>query len=109
MFRAANSSRQKMSGQIFISYRRDEASAWARLLNDRLFQKFPETKIFMDVDTLEPGVDFIEAIEQAVGACDALIVVIGNRWLTSSDPGGRRRLDIPEDSVRIEVSTALRR
>jgi hypothetical protein len=46
-----------MSGQIFISYRRDEASAWARLLHDRLFQKFPETTIFMDVDTIEPGVD----------------------------------------------------
>jgi formylglycine-generating enzyme required for sulfatase activity len=46
-----------MGGKIFISYRRDDSSAWARLLYDRLFQKFPETKIFMDVDTIEPGVD----------------------------------------------------
>jgi hypothetical protein len=98
-----------MRGQIFISYRRDEASAWARLLYDRLFQKFPETEIFMDVDTIEPGVDFVEAIEESVGSCDVLIAVIGNRWLTSSDEEGGRRLDNPEDSVRIEIVTALKR
>jgi hypothetical protein len=98
-----------MSGQIFISYRRDEASAWARLLNDRLFQKFPETKIFMDVDTIEPGVDFVEAIEKSVGSCELLIAVIGGRWLISSDEDGKRRLDNPEDFVRLEIATALKR
>jgi hypothetical protein len=98
-----------MSGQIFISFRRDEASAWARLLNDRLFQKFPETKIFMDVDTIEPGVDFVEAIEKSVGSCELLIAVIGGRWLISSDEDGKRRLDNPEDFVRLEIATALKR
>jgi hypothetical protein len=63
---------KKLSGQIFISYRREEASAWARLVNDRLLQHFPETKIFVDVDTIMPGVDFVEAIEQAIGGCDVL-------------------------------------
>jgi hypothetical protein len=63
----------------------------------------------MDVDTIEPGIDFVEAIQQAVGGCDVLIAVIGNRWLTSAHPKGKRRLEIAEDSVRIEVATALKR
>jgi tetratricopeptide (TPR) repeat protein len=98
-----------MSGQIFISYRREDSEWSAGRLGDCLSVHFGREKIFMDVDTIEPGVDFVEAIEQAVGACDVLIAVIGNRWLTSADAQGRRRLDIPEDSVRIEIGTALKR
>jgi formylglycine-generating enzyme required for sulfatase activity len=101
--------KRKMSGKVFISYRRDDSSAWAGRLYDRLFQHFSQNEIFMDVDTIEPGVDFVEAIEEVVGACDVLIAVIGSRWLTSSDRGGRRRLDIPEDIVRLEIATALKR
>src|SRR5208283_5881681 len=100
---------KKMSGKIFINYRRDDASAWAGRLYDHLFQHFSQNKIFMDVDTIEPGVDFVEVIGEVVGACDVLIAIIGTRWLTSSDRGGRRRLDIPEDFVRIEIATALKR
>ena len=69
-----------MSGQIFISYRRDDNPACARLLHDRLLPRF--NKIFMDVANIEPGVDFVEAIEDSVGSCDVLIAVIGARWLT---------------------------
>jgi TIR domain len=98
-----------MSGQIFISYRREDSEWSAGRLGDCLSVHFGREKIFMDVDAIEPGVDFVEAIEQAVGACDVLIAVIGNRWLTSADAQGRRRLDVPEDSVRIEIGTALKR
>jgi hypothetical protein len=69
-----------MSGQIFISYRRDDSSAWARLLNDRLFQRFPNSHIFIDMD-LDAGIDFAEAIETSVGSCDVLIAIIDKRWL----------------------------
>jgi TIR domain len=107
-FLEADGSRQ-MSGQIFISYRREDSSAWAGRLSDRLSSHFPSNQIFMDVDTIEPGMDFVEAIEESVGSCDVLIAVIGTRWLNSSNPAGKRRLEIPEDSVRVEVSTALKR
>jgi hypothetical protein len=63
----------------------------------------------MDVDTIDPSVDFVEAVEEVVSACDVLIAVIGSRWLTSSDRRDRRRLDIPEDLVRLEIATALKR
>jgi len=99
----------KMSGQIFISYRRDDSSAWAGRLYDGLSRHFVSNQIFMDVDTIEPGVDFVEAIEKSVGSCEALIAVIGKRWLISFDEEGGRRLNNPEDSVRIEIVTALKR
>jgi len=97
-----------MSGQVFISYRRDDEKYAAGRLYDHLSQHFPKNQIFIDVDNLEPGVDFIEAIEASVGSCDALIAVIGKRWLTSTDQEGKRRLDNPEDFVRLEIATALK-
>ena len=63
----------------------------------------------MDVDTVEPGVDFAEAIEKSVGSCDVLIAVIGAHWLDELDPQGGRRLDNTGDFVRLEIATALRR
>jgi hypothetical protein len=98
-----------MSGQIFISYRRDDSSAWAGRLYDSLSRNFVSNQIFIDVDNLDPGVDFVEAIEASVGSCDTLIAVIGKRWLISSDEEGKRRLDNPDDFVRLEISTALKR
>jgi hypothetical protein len=68
----------------------------------------PEMETALKV-TIDPGVDFVEAVEEVVSACDVLIAVIGSRWLTSSDRRDRRRLDIPEDLVRLEIATALKR
>lgn len=62
----------------------------------------------MDVDNLDPGVDFVEEIKRSVGSCDVLIAVIGKRWLISSDEHGKRRLDNPNDFVRIEIAIALK-
>jgi hypothetical protein len=97
-----------MSGQIFISYRRDDSAASAGRLYDRLSARFAKNQIFIDVD-LDPGIDFVEAIETSVGSCDVLIAVIGKRWLLSSDEEGKRRLDNPDDFVRIEIASAINR
>jgi hypothetical protein len=98
-----------MNGQIFINYRREDGRWSARSLYDRLVTRFGRKQIFMDVDTLKPGVDFFRAIEKSVGSCDVLIAIIGTQWLSCSDAEGRRRLDDPEDFVRVEIATALRR
>jgi uncharacterized repeat protein (TIGR01451 family) len=98
-----------MSGQIFINYRREDGRWSARSLYDRLVARFGRKQIFMDVDTLKPGVDFFRAIEKSVGTCDVLIAIIGTQWLSCSDGEGRRRLDNPEDFVRLEIAAALRR
>jgi hypothetical protein len=98
-----------MSGQIFISYRREESRWSAGRLFDRLTARFDRRQIFMDIDGIGLGEDFVETIEKKVGACDVLIAVIGAHWLNSSDQQGGRRLDNPEDFVRMEIGTALRR
>jgi TIR domain/Sel1 repeat len=98
-----------MRGQIFISYRRNDASYPAGRLYDRLSARFPRNQIFIDVNNLDLGIDFVEEIEQRVASCDVLIAVIGRHWLETSDEQGRRRLDNPADFVRIEIGTALKR
>jgi hypothetical protein len=98
-----------MSDQIFISYRRDDASFPAGRLYDRLSGHFRQNQIFMDVDNVEPGADFLEVIKASVGSCEVLIAVIGKDWLSSTDKEGKRRLDNPDDFVRIEIATALER
>jgi formylglycine-generating enzyme required for sulfatase activity len=100
---------KKMSGQIFISYRREETRWSARILHDRLCRAFDPKQIFMDIDAIALGEDFVEVIETKVAKCDVLIAVIGKNWLTSKDDQGHRRLDNPEDFVRMEVGAALKR
>ena len=98
-----------MNGQIFISYRREESRWSARSLHDRLCRNFDPDQIFMDLDAIALGEDFVEAIETTVAKCDVLIAVIGNNWLASKDEHGNRRLDNPEDFVRMEIGAALKR
>lgn len=94
---------------IFISYRREESAGHAGRIYDRLRERFGRERVFMDVSAIEPGVDFVEAIDQAVGSCAVLLVVIGRKWLDSTDSTDRRRLDDKSDFIRLEVGTALRR
>jgi TIR domain len=98
-----------MSGQIFISYRREESQWSARSLHDRLCRDFDPTQIFMHIDAIALGEDFVTAIETTVARCDVLIAVIGNNWLTTKDEHGNRRLDNEEDFVRMGIATALKR
>ena len=97
-----------MSG-IFISYRREDTIAYAGRLYDRLVARFGAERVFMDIDTLGLGVDFVEELRRTVASCDVLLAVIGRLWLDAKDEEGRRRLDDPEDFVRTEISAALAR
>lgn len=94
---------------IFISYRRDDSAGYAGRLYDRLAAHFGPERVFMDVEGIEPGLDFVEAIEAAVDSCRVLIVIIGDEWTHGTDAAGRRRLDDPNDFIRLETGTALKR
>src|SRR3954454_3717472 len=93
---------------IFISYRRTDAAGHAGRLYDRLVDRFGQASVFKDLDSMEPGADFVEVIQETVARCDALIAVIGRDW-TAAEQGGSRRLDDPEDWVRLEIANALTR
>jgi hypothetical protein len=94
---------------IFISYRRSDAGPYARLLQVQLGQHLPGTPVFMDLDSIEAGTDFAEAIKAGVASCRILIALIGPRWATVADGDGQRRLDDPDDYVRFEIRTAFER
>lgn len=98
-----------MAGGIFISYRREDSAAAAGRIFDHLVSRFGRDLVFMDVDALEPGVDFVEELNRRVGGCDALIAVIGRDWLEARDAKGRRRIDLDHDFVQIEIAAALQR
>ena len=93
--------------RVFISYRRRDDSGLAGRLYDRLASHFGDAQIFMDVDTIALGLDFGEVISRALSTSRVVIVVIGPGWLSARDADGRRRLDDPDDLVRIEIATAL--
>jgi len=95
--------------RIFVSYRRDETSGHAGRLIDRLNEHFGAKRVFFDLQTLEPGMDWVDALERALEECEVLIAVIGKNWLTATDKKGRCRLDNPDDPLRREVATALQR
>lgn len=96
-------------GRIFISYRRADSAGYAGRIYDRLAAHFGKDAIFMDVDTIQAGLDFVEVLENAVQSCDVLVALIGRQWLGIKDESGKRRLDNPQDFVRIEVAAALSR
>lgn len=89
---------------IFISYRREDAGHAGRLY-DRLSAN---NSVMMDVD-VSPGRDFTDQIETTVSSSKVVIVVIGPNWFSSSDRRGERRLENPNDFVRLEIATALSR
>jgi hypothetical protein len=96
------------AARIFISYRRRETAGHAGRLNDRLADHFGDERVFMDIE-MEAGVDFVDQINAAVGSSGALIVLIGEEWLTVTDAAGHRRIEDPTDVHRVEVEAALNR
>jgi hypothetical protein len=98
-----------MTGGVFISYRREDSGGFAGRIYDRLTTRLGRENVFFDVDTIPPGRDFVEVLSERVGKCDALLAVIGKHWVVSADADNRRRLDDPQDFVRIEIEAALSR
>ena len=98
-----------MAGKVFISYRREDERPFALRLYERLTENFGKQRLFFDVDSIPPGFDFVKYIDNQIQLSDIVLVVIGRNWLNATDQAGRRRLDSPEDFVRVEIESALRR
>jgi hypothetical protein len=86
---------------IFISYRRDDSAAYAGRLYDSLCVRFGAGQVFMDVDAIKLGDDFVKVLDETEKSIAALIVVIGPSWVTP------RLLD-SQDFVRREIAAGLK-
>ena len=95
--------------RLFISYRRADSKAVSGRIYDRLVTAFGKKAIFKDIDNIPPGTDFRQVLRDATAECRVMLVVIGPQWLTVTDAQGKRRLDDPDDFVRIEVESGLLR
>jgi hypothetical protein len=93
--------------RIFISYRRGDSIGHTGRLFDQLSKYFGTAQVFMDIDTIGPGENYVEVIEKTCESCEVLLAVIGRGWLNAADQGGNRRLDEPGDFVRLEIAHAL--
>lgn len=107
--RTMDSVAEKERAGIFISYRRQDEPNFAGRLYDRIATHFGADNVFMDVDSIEPGLDFADVINRWLSQCKVLIVVIGKNWLKITGNEGQVRLNNPNDYVRLEIETALNR
>jgi hypothetical protein len=98
-----------MAPKIFISYRRDDSAGHAGRVHDRLQRAFGRDLLFMDVDSVPLGTNFVEVLAEEINKCDALLAIIGPGWLDARDEKNQRRLENPDDFVRVEIGTALKR
>lgn len=92
--------------RLFLSYRRDDSAGFAGRLADALEEKFGVGSVFRDVDDIQPGEDFIHAIEDHLREVDAVLVMIGPHFLEAS-ADGLRRLGGKGDFVSMEIQAAL--
>jgi hypothetical protein len=98
-----------MAARIFINYRREDSLSTAGRLHDRLAQAFGRNSLFMDVDHIPPGVDFVSYLNGQVARCNLFFAVIGPQWLSTKNEKGERRIDDPDDFVVVEIAAALER
>jgi hypothetical protein len=109
MVKAPDSSgTQPMSSDhsIFVSYRRNDSNDVTGRIYDRLSDHFGREVVFKDVDSIPYGVDFRTHLNETVGQCQVLIVVIGPTWLKAlQERSGQSAMDW----VHAEIEMALGR
>lgn len=96
-----------MAGGVFISYRRSDSAAFAGRIADFFAYNYPDIHVFFDIIGIAPGENFSDVIQSRLASSEVVLAVIGRDWLTAADDSGRRRLDNPQDFVRLELSLAL--
>src|SRR5262249_12024544 len=98
-----------MSAKVFISYRRADSAGYSGRVMDWLDRELGRDLVFMDVDAIPLGSNFSKVLHEEVAKCGVLLAVIGPNWVDARDEHGNRRLDNPNDFVRIEIAAALQR
>jgi len=94
------------TGNIFISYRREDSAAYAGRLCDHLNTLMGADRVFMDFEDIAPGQRFAQTIDDTIARCDTALIVIGPRWAEILQ---KRAQDGQPDYVRREIEGALAR
>ncbi len=90
--------------RIFINYRHDDARGNVRVIYDALVERYGRDAVFLDVETLRPGMNWLKEIRSAAGT-GVVLALMGDRWLTLFK---ERERDKRDDVVRMEIEYALR-
>ena len=106
---SSDSKKKSEDGRIFINYRRTDSKDVAGRLDDTLTRYFGENRVFRDIDDIPKGQSFTDVIKSTLDSTDALIVLIGEKWLTETDGNGTRRVDVKDDHVVMEIEHSLER
>jgi hypothetical protein len=96
---------EPLERRVFISYRTYDTAHAAGRLAEELMRRLGDKRVFIDVVSMRPGVDFRADIADAIARTAVMLVLIGDRWLRS--PDGRRRLHEPNDVLRLEIDQAI--
>jgi hypothetical protein len=91
--------------KLFISYRRGDSAVFTGRLYDRLIQYYGTGRVFLDIDSIPTAVDFRTSVRNHLRSSGVVIAVIGRHWLGIENES--RRIDEPEDYVRLEIELAL--
>ena len=94
---------------VFINYRRGDTAGEARALFTELAAILGKDSVFMDVDAIALGRDFREVVRERLESCDLMLALVGRNWVDAKNPAGQRRLEDPDDLVRLEIDAALKR
>ena len=94
---------------IFISYRRADSAPYAGRICDHLRRTFPSVSVFMDVEAINPGADFVKAVDANLAGSAVVLAVIGPQWESIRDSNGQPRVGNPNDYVVRELATAIQR
>jgi hypothetical protein len=94
--------------KIAISYRRDDSMDITGRIFDRLTHRYGRESVFLDIDSIPPGIDFRDHLQESLDNVDVLMVVVGPRW-KGVDRNGATRIHSETDYVRTEVEIALKR
>jgi hypothetical protein len=94
--------------KIFISYRRKDTVGYAIALAEKLKARYGGENVFLDLDALQPGTNWIDELERYEGDSGVLVALIGPQWLDTLWGRGQDSLVDPQkDYVKVEIETAL--
>jgi hypothetical protein len=89
--------------EVFVGSRRNDAPGHTGRVGERLINYFGAGQIFKDVESLLPGVNYVDFIREKLQLAHVMVVVIGPGW--ANDP----RLHHPNDLHHEEIRTAIER